>query len=269
MPMEKGAMFVDNSNTFKGMQAFSRYLWKTGEIESGQYLRIRWNNLIEMLESQDGGVDIFARHFFASLPPAADVSKLRHRPTEDEWQELVRKSAQTGFYKLIQEPPYNFTLHAVPLRFAEVKCRIRMRQAYYKCLAAHSGELGCKLCLDPDECYNCEKQFLFKYEKGVDVALAAQLVIFGGTTRATVLDRVILVAGDGDYKEATRFIRQEVGKDIQIVSWRRALSGDLEKLANKKTLILDEHWQSLCEVRKKLPLDEIPATDEEDVQEEE
>jgi hypothetical protein len=124
--------------------------------------------------------------------------------------------------------------------------------------------LKCKLSLDLDECYHCGKKFLFKYEKGVDVALAAELVIFGGV-KASALDRIILVAGDGDYQEAIRFVRREVGKDVQIVSWSRALSSHLAKLANKPTIAFDGHWRDLCEVRGEPPLDEIPATDEEEL----
>lgn len=166
-----------------------------------------------------------------------------------------------AFYKVIQNPPFNFTLHAVPLRFAEVGCRIRMRQAYFKCLDAYQGTLQCKLSLAPDECLTCTKKFLWKYEKGVDVALTAQLVIFG-SSRASSLHRIILVAGDGDYQEATRFCRQELGKDIQIVSWRRSLSKELQKLANRPMVFLDDIWEFVCEVRAKPPLEEIPAADE-------
>jgi hypothetical protein len=265
MPTEKAAMFVDNSNIFQGMYTYSGQLRKAGRLRSGQYLRVRWDKLVALLESQDGGLDIYARHFFASLPPAADVSRLKHRPTEDQWEEMVKKSAQSGFYRVIQDPPFNFTLHGIPLRFSEVKCRLRMRQAYFKCLNAYAGKLGCSVSVNPDECYACKKQFLHKYEKGVDVALASQLVIFGGIKGAG-LNRVILVAGDGDYREAVRFVRREVGKDVQIVSWRMALSKELEKLANKPTMILDDIWETVCQVRKKPPLDEIPAGDEDEAQ---
>ena len=243
------------------MHNFSRSLVKTGDLKERQYLRMRWDQLIQRLESQNDGLDIFARHFFASLPPAADVSKLHKRPTEEEWDRMVEKSAQSGFYRVIQNPPFNFTLHAVPLRFAEVGCRNRMRQAYFKCLDAHQGSLQCDLKLDPEQCRACGKTFLLKYEKGVDVALAAHLVIFG-SSRPTSVDRVILVAGDGDYQEATRFCRQELGKDLQLVCWRRSLSKELQKLANKDTVFLDDIWQSVCEIRAKPPLEETPAADE-------
>jgi hypothetical protein len=263
MSKEKAAMFVDNSNIFKGMLGFSKGLFKSGKLKPGQYLRMKWDVLIEMLESQNGGMDIFARHFFASLPPAADVSKLKKRPTDEEWQELIKNSAQSGFYKVIQNPPFNFRLHGIPLRFAEVLCRNKIKQAYYRCRDAQGGTVGCELNLNLDECYKCRNTFLFKYEKGVDVALAAQLIIFGGLKSGN-LDRIILIAGDGDYQEAIRYLRQEVGKDVQIVSWRRALSRDLEKLANKPSIILDDHWETVCEVRSKPPLDESPAVDEEE-----
>ena len=263
MATDKAAMFVDNSNIFKGMQAFSRHLVKTSELASGQYLRVKWEKVVKMLEAQNGGLDVYARHFFASLPPAADVSRLKKRPTEEEWEMMVKESAQSGFYKVIQNPPFNFTLHGIPLRFTEIRCGRRMRSAYYKCLNAYGGRLKCGITLDPDECFKCNKRFLFKYEKGVDVALAAELVIFGGV-RSEGLDRIILVAGDGDYKEAIRFVRREVGKDVQIMSWRRALSVDLEKLANKRTIFLDDHWKDLCEIRKMPPLEEIPASDEDE-----
>ena len=256
----KAAMFVDNSNIFKGTEAFSRKLYKAGKLEPGKYLRIRWDKLVKKLEGQNGGTDIFARHFFASLPPAADVTKLPKRPTQKEWEALVKTSAQTGFYKAIQSPPLNFTLHGIPLRFAEVYCRRRIKSAYYKCRDAQCGEIKCSLRLDTDECYNCKRTFLFKFEKGVDVGLAVSLVIFAGTSAAN-LDQVMIVAGDGDFKDAAQYVRRQLGKDLQIISWRKALSRELKQIANKPVFFLDDHWEDLCEIRRMAPLDEIPAAD--------
>ena len=263
MSKEKAALFIDNSNIFIGMQLFTKYLIKQAKLKENQYLRIHWQGLIRFLESQNGGIDIYARHFFASLPPAADINALRERPTEEEWEKLVQKSKQSGFYKAIQNPPLNFTLHGVPLRIKEVYCNKRIRQAYYKCLDAQNGTIRCNLSLNPDECYDCRHKFLFKYEKGVDVALAVQLIMFGALKEGH-LDRIILVAGDGDYKEAARYIRREVGRDLQIVSWRRPLSSELEKIGNRSPIILDDHWEKLCEIRSKAPLEEGPAIDDEE-----
>ena len=258
MAKEKAVLFVDNSNIFKGRQAFSKQLYKQGKLRKGEYLRVRWDKLLHHLEQQDAGIDIYARHFFASLPPAADVSQLKHRPTEEEWADLVKRSAQSGFYKAIQDPPHNFTLHAVPLRFADIYCKNKIKQAYKNCSDAQGGHVNCKLVIDADECYNCKHKFLFKYEKGVDVSLAVQLVLFGGL-KGSNLDRIILVAGDGDYLEALRYVRRDVGKDVQIVTWRRALSRELAKIANKPILFLDDYWQKLCEKKATPPLDESPA----------
>ncbi len=263
MAKEKAALFVDNSNIFKGRQAFSNRLYREGTLKKGEYLRVRWDKLLLKLEQQDDGIDIYARHFFASLPPAADVSQLKQRPTEEEWDELVKRSAQTGFYKAIQDPPRNFTLHAVPLRFADIYCSRRIKQAYYRCREAQGGEIKCNLVVPTGECYDCEHKFIFKYEKGVDVSLAVQLVLFGGL-KGSGLDRVILAAGDGDYQEALKYVRREVGKDVQIVTWRGALSRELGKLANKPTLFLDDYWRDLCEKKSSPPLDESPADVEPD-----
>ncbi len=167
MPKDKAALFVDNSNIFKGRQAFSKRLYRQGKLKKGEYLRVRWDRLLLKLEQEDGGIDIYARHFFASLPPAADVSQLKQRPTEEEWAELIKRSAQSGFYKAIQDPPHNFTLHAVPLRFADIYCRSRIKQAYYRCSEAQGGKVQCNLVLDLDKCYSCGHKFIFKYEKGV------------------------------------------------------------------------------------------------------
>jgi|GEM_PF-4439300 len=258
MQKEKAAMFIDNSNIFLGMQKFGKFLIKNGILQEGKYLRMNWTRLIDYLEKQDGGIDIFARHFFASLPPAADVGKLKKRPTEEEWSELVKKSAQSGFYKAVQEPPYNFTMHGIPLRFAEVFCNKKIIQAHYKCKESQGGDFKCNLKINLDECKECLHKFLLKYEKGVDVALAVQLIIFGVTKEKNV-DRIILVAGDGDYQEAAKYIRKELGKDFQIVSWGKSLSRDLSKIGNKQTIVLDDHWKDFCEIRSMAPLEEAPV----------
>jgi len=261
MPAVKAALFVDNSNIFKGMSQFSRSLMQSGKLGHGQYLGMRWDRLIDGLQSQETGLDIFARHFFASLPPAADVRNLRRRPTQVEWDRMVKKSAQSGFYKAIQGPPCNFRLHGIPLHFAEASCGRQMRTAYYKCVGDSTEVPSCLQSINPDSCSSCNRKFIRRFEKGVDVALATQLVIFSGS-KVGSLDRVILVAGDGDYKEALRFAREETGRDVQIVSWRRALSADLERLANKPVILLDDHWEEVCEVRTHPPLEETPASDE-------
>ncbi len=233
MIQEKAAIFIDNSNIFKGILKFSKM--------QGKGLRFRWDKLIEMLEAQEPGLDVYSRHFFASLP-ASDASKVRNRPIEDQ-------SAQVGFYKAIQEPPLNFQLHGIPLKNRQKLCRSAMIHAFNKCRDAHNGYLMCKCRIDIEECKACTVKYQESYEKGVDVALATQLII-SCSMNSTVPHRIILVSGDGDYIEAVRHARQVLGKNVQIVSWKFAFSRELEKVANKPTLYIEDHWETLCEEKK-------------------
>lgn len=268
MPKEKAAIFVDNSNIFWGLEGFSRSLQQQGKIGRDEVLRIDWSKLLEFLEHKFGERDIFARHFFASIPPRGDVEKLDRRPTEEEWQDLIRQSAQSGFYRAIQEKDCGgFELHPIPLRRADVFCRRLIRPAIKRCLEASGGKLECTAQIDLDECKKCTKTYLKTWEKGLDVALSVELVRF--VTSSNPLDTVIIAAGDGDYKEAARYARTERGKNVQIVSWASALAADLEEVANKPTVILEECWDVLCfrrayrEVRDEVPVEVAEELEEE------
>ena len=268
MPKEKAAIFVDNSNIFYGMERFSRSLRQQGKIGGDQVLRIDWSKLLKFLEHKFGERDIFARHFFASIPPRGDVEGLHRYPTEEEWQEIIRQSAQSEFYRTIQRSPYNFQLHPIPLRRADVFCRKLMRPAVHKCLQASAGEWQCTAGVDLDECKTCTKKYLKTWEKGLDVALSVELVKC--VISSSALETVIIAAGDGDYKEAAKYARQEHGKNVQIVSWASALASDLEEVANQDTVILEECWQILCFPRAyKEVRDEVPVEVAEEVEEEE
>lgn len=268
MPKEKAVIFVDNSNIFYGMERFSRSLRQQGKIGSDEVLRISWRTLLDFLEREFGERDIFARHFFASIPPRGDVERIDRYPTEEEWQEIIRQLAQSEFYRTIQAKPCSFQLHPIPLRRADVFCRVVMRPAVKKCLGASGGEWQCGAHVDLDECKICNKKYLKTWEKGLDVALSVELVKF--VTSSTALETVIIASGDGDYKEAASYARRERGKNVQIVSWASALAPDLEEIANKPTVILEERWDVLCfrrayrEVR-----DEVPVEVAEELEEEE
>jgi len=270
MSKEKAAIFVDNSNIFKGMFGFSRSLQREGEIGSEDELRLNWGRLLKFLEGQFGGRDIFARHFFASIPPAVAVERLTRRPTEEEWQELIRRSEQRGFYRAIQERSCGgFQLHPIPLKLADVRCRGLMRSAFYRCEKASGGQLVCGAQIDPDTCSNCTKRLLKKFEKGLDVALSVEIVRFVATM-GRALDTVIIAGGDGDYTQAASFARREAGKEIQIVSWRRPLAKSLAEVATQDPVILDDHWRDLCFVKPRREVeDEVPVEVAEELEEEE
>ena len=244
---EKAAMFVDNSNIFQGMISFSKHMKRRGILGQESNLKIRWDKILAMLENQDNGMDIFSRHFFASLPPASWVNALRQRPTDEEWDEMVRTSAHEGFFRAIQHPPFSFELHGIPLKLDETPCGNLMQQAWYKCRKAfNGGDPECDCVINVDACRACDRTVLSSHEKGVDVGLATQMLL--SVMRPNVrVDRVILVAGDGDYSIPARFIRNDLGIDLQIVSWRYALSNELDAAGNKPTIYLEDHWRDLCD----------------------
>lgn len=256
MIKEKAAIFIDNSNIFKGIMAHTRRLQINGKLENGKSLRFRWDKMIEMLEAQDSGIDIYSRHFFASQHNT-DTSKFSNRPTEEQ-------SAQSGFYKAIQEPPLNFQLHGISLKNRMKRCGPIMTHTFRKCLEANNGNLNCGCKVNSDECKDCKVAYKEFYEKGVDVALATQLII-SCSMNSTVPHRIILVSGDGDYIEAVRYVRQVLGKNVQLVSWSFALSYDLKKVANKQTIYLDDHWKQLCDERERPQTEEIATVAIEDL----
>lgn len=243
---EKAAMFVDNSNIFKGMISFSQHMKRKGILSPERNLKIRWDKILNLLEKQDHGLDIFARHFFASLPTSSRIHNLRQKPTEEEFDTMVRSAANEGFFRAIQQPPLNFVLHGIPLKIDEVPCSYTMKQAFYHCREAFGGQIDCGCGLDIDKCRECSHTYLRKQEEGVDTALVSQL--FMTVLRSAVkIDRIILVAGDGDYVPAIRHIRADLGIDVQLMSWRYSLSSELENIVNKPVLALEDLWRDVCD----------------------
>jgi len=222
-------------------------------------LHLDWLKTLSFLEKEYGPRDIFARHFFATLPPAPIVANLRQIPTEDEWKKLVEQSTQEGFYKKIQEKPFNFKLHWVPLKRARVECKWQMLRANKLCIGAGVGHLPCKNQINPKECEECTKTYLRQYEKGLDVDLSVEIIRFVVYHGAAV-HTIIIAAGDGDYKKAAEYIRTESGKEVQIVSWSDALAKDLRDLGTQPVAILDDLWEKLCYITTEKDVKEIPVS---------
>ena len=244
MIKEKAAIFIDNSNIYKGVINHARTLWKKGSLEKGKYLRLRWEKLIDLLEAQDCGIDIYSRHLFAAIR-VPDLNRLYNRQDDDQ----LKQSTQYGYYKAIQEPPLNFQFHGIPLKCGERFCNSLVKNAFSKCIEANDGIRKSSCAINFDACNDCKLKYMEYYEKGVDVALATQLII-SCSMNSAVPQRIIVVSGDGDYIEALRHVRQVMGKNVQIVSWKNSLSRDLEKVTNKPTIYLEEYWNQICEVKK-------------------
>jgi len=77
-----------------------------------------------------------------------------------------------------------------------------------------------------------------RYEKGVDVALATDLL---GMAWEGVYDIGIIVSGDADYTEAVKRLMGK-GRNIELVSWRKSCSSELSKAA-LNTIYIDDFAQ--------------------------
>jgi len=78
-------------------------------------------------------------------------------------------------------------------------------------------------------------QRVFSVEKGVDVALAVDLV---GMAWEDAYDTAIVVSGDSDYVGAIRMVMNK-GRNVEVVAFKGSLSQELWKAALKRTFIDD------------------------------
>jgi uncharacterized LabA/DUF88 family protein len=69
----------------------------------------------------------------------------------------------------------------------------------------------------------------YRLEKGVDVALVTKML--SHAFRDT-FDTAIIVSGDSDYVEAVRVVK-ELGKRVEIASFKESVGRDLKLLADK------------------------------------
>ena len=76
---------------------------------------------------------------------------------------------------------------------------------------------------------------VFDIEKGVDVALATELI---GMAWENAYDVAVLVSGDGDYEGAVKRVMQK-GKNVEVVAFRNSCSKDLKDAAIQVTYIED------------------------------
>jgi len=81
------------------------------------------------------------------------------------------------------------------------------------------------------ECRGCKQKFEYWTEKGVDVALAVDMVRMAYSPQNSY-DTAILVSGDGDFSIAVKTIK-DVGKNVECAyvnrKWALQLSGECDK----------------------------------------
>ena len=96
----------------------------------------------------------------------------------------------------------------------------------------HLYELGRKTI----RCSHCQQSEQIKAEKGVDVGIATKMLMLG-VNRA--FDTAVLVAGDRDFLETTRFIKN-LGLRVEMVGWRSSMSPQLAAESSSSVLYLDD-----------------------------
>ena len=72
-------------------------------------------------------------------------------------------------------------------------------------------------------CNQCQKEEAVPTEKGVDVGLATKMLMLAYNK---AYETAILVAGDRDYLETVKFIKN-LGIRVEIIGWQGSMSSDL------------------------------------------
>lgn len=101
-------------------------------------------------------------------------------------------------------------------------------------------------------CRNCGEPHEIYLEKGVDMGLAARFLTL---LYNNGFDTAIMVTGDGDYAEIVKEARR-LGKKIQVVSFRDALSKELGVLSSFPPLYLDDIADEI-ELERETPSGEL------------
>lgn len=142
-----------------------------------------------------------------------------------DWEKFQRYLEQVGpiwqvhFFASEQDPP-----RAVQTNFY----RFLKDQLHWE---VHLYELGKK----SHTCSKCANKDTTAAEKGVDVGLATKMLMLGVNK---AYETAILVSGDRDYLETVKFVKN-LGLRVEIVSWKGALSPDLESESSSSVVLLD------------------------------
>ena len=77
------------------------------------------------------------------------------------------------------------------------------------------------------KCPNCNNIFIKFVQKGVDVGIATAALKFKDD-----YDTFVLSAGDGDFKDTVKYLKEDLKKRIVLVGFEKNLSTDLQPYAN-------------------------------------
>jgi len=85
-------------------------------------------------------------------------------------------------------------------------------------------------------CPSCGSNYTIEQQKGVDVAIAIQMLKLSDS-----YDEALLCSGDGDFGGLLEYLRDDLGKRITVVGWKDGISGSLKANAHE-VIYLDEHY---------------------------
>ncbi len=159
-----------------------------------------------------------------------DNSNIFHGQKREGWridaEKLMAKLETAGpiwqvhFFAAVTDPP----------RFAQTNFYRMLKERLHwetNIFSLGSRTLRC------DSCGNTRRTYV---EKGVDVAVASRMLTLA-MNRA--YETAILCSGDKDYLETVRFVKS-LGLRVEIVSFRRSLSHDLENESSSPVVFLDD-----------------------------
>lgn len=126
---------------------------------------------------------------------------------------------QTYFFASEEDPP-----RAIQTGFYRfLKDQLRWEVVLY--------ELGQKTI----NCNNCGHQEIVPTEKGSDVGLATKMLMLAFNK---AYETAILVAGDRDYLETVKFIKN-LGMRVEVIGWRGGMSSELASESSAPTKYID------------------------------
>ena len=93
-------------------------------------------------------------------------------------------------------------------------------------------------------CSSCSHHFDRQVQKGVDVGVATLIVKLASQNQ---YERLLLLAGDGDFEDAIAYVKEELHKEIWMAGFNGSLSADLQSYANN-VIWLNDIWGDIQKV---------------------
>ncbi len=90
-------------------------------------------------------------------------------------------------------------------------------------------------------CPQCSHRFERAVQKGVDVGIATLIIKLASQNR---YDRLILIAGDGDFEDAIDYVKSELHKEIWIAGFPNSVSADLQSYSDR-VLWISDFWSEI------------------------